>query len=83
MLPNGIFVHMGSKSKELGVRHTNRERPLVGTYAVRTFAPLSVVSGVRSSEFAFGVWQLAERRPWHIEVQFDASILQPHCHVNR
>lgn len=62
MLPNGIFVHMGSKSKELGVRHTNRERPLVGTYAVRTFALLSVVSGVRSSQFGVRIWRLAVGR---------------------
>lgn len=53
---------MGSKSKELGVRHTNRERPLVGTYAVRTFALLSVVSGVRSSQFGVRIWRLAVGR---------------------
>lgn len=54
---------MGSKSKELGVRHTNRERPLVGTYAVCTFAlcPWSPEFVVRSSHLAFGSWQSVAR----------------------
>lgn len=54
---------MGSKSKELGVRHTNRERPLVGTYAACTFAlcPWSPEFVVRSSHLAFGSWQSVAR----------------------